>query len=149
MKQYVSLSTIQTKGLKRHLRDTELEALIVRDSNLMKCDESAEPVVNALKGVKRRRLALLNKDKIQNDVNNLNTLDLEVYTVVFFLPLISIFKVFYKIIRMKVKVKMIQTMKMRLSPILKSKKKMRMMVILMETNQKIIKILMILLKFLL
>lgn len=77
LKQYISLSAVQTKGLKRHLREAELETL-VNSVGPSKNDDSEEPVVNSLKGSKKRRLAILHKGKQKNKVEDLNTLDVDV-----------------------------------------------------------------------
>lgn len=73
----MSLAAVQTKGLKRHLREAELETFVhsVEPSNN---DDSEEPVVNSLKGSKKRRLAILHKAKQKSRNDDPNTLDVDV-----------------------------------------------------------------------
>ncbi|XP_015600106.1 probable ATP-dependent RNA helicase kurz [Cephus cinctus] len=59
LKQYVSLTAVQTKGLKRHFRETEAYKT---NLDIVK-DDDGEIVVNAIKGSKKQRLALLYSDK--------------------------------------------------------------------------------------
>lgn len=73
----MSLTTIQTKGLKRHLQEEELESYI-NSIEPTTYNEFDEPVVNALKGAKKRRIALLNKIQQTNGSNDPSTLGLDV-----------------------------------------------------------------------
>ncbi|XP_043263355.1 probable ATP-dependent RNA helicase kurz [Colletes gigas] len=67
LKQYVSLTAVQTKGLKRHFREAELPTKeyndkIVNDNE----NDGTEVVINAIKG-RKKRLAIL-ADSRKNDV---------------------------------------------------------------------------------
>ena len=76
LKKYVSLSTVQTKGLKRYLRESEEAAAnIVATKNKSQEDDI---VINTLKGAKRRRLALAQQTKEEKVSNDPNVLGLEV-----------------------------------------------------------------------
>ncbi|KAG7212083.1 hypothetical protein KM043_012436 [Ampulex compressa] len=80
LKQYMSLTALQTKGLKRHFRESEIpttESKIdtdqVREDDI---EDIAEPVVNAIKGAKKRRLAILQTEKKDNAVTDPNIVGL-------------------------------------------------------------------------
>lgn len=73
LKQYISLTSVQTKGLKRHFREMELpvkEYMI--KSNNEDDDNMSEVPVNAIKGSKKRRMAILKKQKLQDAVSDPN-----------------------------------------------------------------------------
>ncbi|XP_076236185.1 putative ATP-dependent RNA helicase kurz [Calliopsis andreniformis] len=73
LKQYVSLSSLQTKGLKRHFREEELsskkhEVKINDDAE----NGNAEVSINAIKGKKKRRLAILQEEMKQATISDPN-----------------------------------------------------------------------------
>lgn len=80
LKQYVSLTTIQTKGLKRHLKEAEIESY-TNANELSKNLDTTENSLNSLKGAKKRRMAILNKIEKQNVAEDPNTLGIDVSIV--------------------------------------------------------------------
>ncbi|XP_058790532.1 probable ATP-dependent RNA helicase kurz [Phymastichus coffea] len=76
LKKYVSLTAIQTKGLKRHLQEEELETYI-NSIKFSTNKELNEPVVNALKGAKKRRITILSVVQQQNNSKDPNVLDID------------------------------------------------------------------------
>nr|XP_012232791.1 PREDICTED: probable ATP-dependent RNA helicase kurz [Linepithema humile] len=78
LQQYVSLTSLQNKGLKRHFR--ELETPISK----LKCKTSEEEEsnateagVNSIKGSKKKRLAILDNKKQDKDTSNQNVVGFE------------------------------------------------------------------------
>lgn len=79
LKQYISLTSVQTKGLKRHFREMELpvkEHMI--KSNNENEDNMSEIPVNAIKGSKKRRMAILKEQKVQDAVSDPNVIGFDV-----------------------------------------------------------------------
>ncbi|OAD58855.1 putative ATP-dependent RNA helicase kurz [Eufriesea mexicana] len=75
LKQYVSLTSIQTKGLKRHFRETEL--FVIGNKNKLKNkneDDVLEVPINAIKGAKKKRLAISEEQKIQEAISDPNVI---------------------------------------------------------------------------
>ncbi|XP_054016492.1 probable ATP-dependent RNA helicase kurz [Hylaeus anthracinus] len=65
LKQYLSLTTVQTKGLKRHFREAELPTKVYNEK--IKNDETdGMEIVNAIKGSKKKRLAILEHEEKSN-----------------------------------------------------------------------------------
>ena len=77
LKQYVSLTTVQTKGLKRTLQESKIESF-VHNLETNNSEESTEPIANSLKGVKKRRIAILNNIKKHVSNKDPNVLDIDV-----------------------------------------------------------------------
>lgn len=76
--QYMSLTYLQNKGLKRHFR--ELEAPTSRVKYMVDEDENdtTETVVNSIKGSKKKRLAILKNAKQDKATFGPNVLGFEV-----------------------------------------------------------------------
>ncbi|XP_076653384.1 putative ATP-dependent RNA helicase kurz [Halictus rubicundus] len=73
LEQYVSLTSVQTKGLKRHFREAELPAREYTDKvNNDSINEDKEKPINAIKGGKKRRLAILADEKKEEAVSDPN-----------------------------------------------------------------------------
>ncbi|KZC11400.1 putative ATP-dependent RNA helicase kurz [Dufourea novaeangliae] len=68
LKQYVSLTSVQTKGLKRHFREAELPIVTKTD---YECD-GKELSINAIKGGRKRRLAILAQEREEATVQDPN-----------------------------------------------------------------------------
>lgn len=79
LKQYVSLTAVQTKGLKRHFREAELPAKEYKPRAIEEAaDDGAEFTVNAIKGSKKRRLAILQGQKEEEAVSDPNVIGFDV-----------------------------------------------------------------------
>lgn len=126
---------MQTKGLKRHLRETELENVITTN-NLIDDKQSTEPFVNSLKGTKKRRLAILNKIVKKNRVKDPNTISIDVSHIskTFFIYIYKLYIfVDYRLnnlqlnFRILVKVKMKKMMKIKMMKKQINQKMMRKM----------------------
>ncbi|XP_051163184.1 probable ATP-dependent RNA helicase kurz [Leptopilina boulardi] len=75
LKQYVSFTAVQTKGLKRYLRESEAS---LEKNTPQEVDENNDKViVNTLKGAKRIRLALAQEPKEKKNSTDPNILDLD------------------------------------------------------------------------
>lgn len=75
LKQYVSFTAVQTKGLKRYLRESEVS---LENNKVEECDENGKVVINTLKGAKRIRLALAQESKEKKSSTDPNVLNLDV-----------------------------------------------------------------------
>ncbi|KAK2584403.1 hypothetical protein KPH14_006785 [Odynerus spinipes] len=77
LKKYISLTTFQTKGLKRHFRELNVPAIETVKNEVDECDDNnTESVLNAVKGGKRKRLAILNTEKEKSCETDPNTVGL-------------------------------------------------------------------------
>ncbi|XP_066602003.1 probable ATP-dependent RNA helicase kurz [Prorops nasuta] len=78
LKQYTSLTTIQTKGLKRHLR--ELETLVIKNSadTNDENEDKEEFVTNAIKGAKKKRISALVSEEGKNTSSDPNVIPLNI-----------------------------------------------------------------------
>lgn len=78
LKQYISLTSVQTKGLKRHFREMELPVKehIIKSNN--EDEDMLEVPVNAIKGSKKRRMAILKEQKVQDAVSDPNVIGFDV-----------------------------------------------------------------------
>lgn len=78
LKQYVSFTAVQTKGLKKYLRESEvpLETNAAQEEG---DTDSNKKIINSLRGVKRRRLALILEPK-KKKISDPNVLGLDVST---------------------------------------------------------------------
>lgn len=74
LKQYVSFTAVQTKGLKRYLRESEVS---LENNKVEECDENGKVVINTLKGAKRIRLALAQESKEKKSSTDPNVLNLD------------------------------------------------------------------------
>ncbi|KOC64378.1 putative ATP-dependent RNA helicase kurz [Habropoda laboriosa] len=75
LKQYVSLSSMQTKGLKRHFREIAFpvkEYVPIPNDEVE--DDASEVHINAIKGSKKRRLAILEDQRKQKAASDPNVL---------------------------------------------------------------------------
>ncbi|KAI4504513.1 hypothetical protein M0802_000063 [Mischocyttarus mexicanus] len=64
LKKYVSLTTIQTKGLKRHIRELNAPTVETSINPIDECDiNNTQSNINTIKGAKRKRLSILNNIK--------------------------------------------------------------------------------------
>lgn len=73
----MSLTSLQTKGLKRHFREEELppkEHKVKTDNEI----EDDEVSVNAIKGSKKRRLAILQEGRKQETISDPNVVGFDV-----------------------------------------------------------------------
>lgn len=75
LKKYVSLTTVQTKGLKRYLRESEISE---SNNEQGEYNDQNEVVINTLKGAKKRRLALVHEAETEKVVSDPNVLGLDV-----------------------------------------------------------------------
>ena len=79
LKQYVSLTSVQTKGLKRQFREDKLltkEYKVNLDNQNQ--DDALEVSINAIKGSKKRRLAILEEQKVKDAVSDPNVIGFDV-----------------------------------------------------------------------
>ncbi|XP_033339940.2 putative ATP-dependent RNA helicase kurz [Megalopta genalis] len=68
LQQYVSLTSVQTKGLKRHFREVDLSIKECNDKINNDCkNEDEEMPINSIKGGKKRRLAILVDERKMDD----------------------------------------------------------------------------------
>ncbi|XP_043797210.1 probable ATP-dependent RNA helicase kurz isoform X2 [Apis laboriosa] len=75
LKQYVSLTSVQTKGLKRHFREAELSVKEYKiDSNIKNKNDTIEMPINAIRASKKKRLAILEKEVIEKTISDLNVI---------------------------------------------------------------------------
>ncbi|XP_076756292.1 putative ATP-dependent RNA helicase kurz [Xylocopa sonorina] len=75
LKQYVSLAAVQTKGLKRHFREAELPAKKYEIKEINENEDDVPEVhINAIKGSKKRRLAILEEQKKQEAASDPNVI---------------------------------------------------------------------------
>ncbi|CAK9818656.1 Probable ATP-dependent RNA helicase kurz [Anthophora quadrimaculata] len=75
LKQYVSLSNMQTKGLKRHFREVAFPAKeYVPKPNDEVEDDASELPINAIKGSKKRRLTILRDQRKEEAASDPNVL---------------------------------------------------------------------------
>lgn len=78
LKQYVSITAIQTKGLKRHLREANAPVPTERIEQHYDDEEITEEVVNAVKGSKRKRLSLIDKQSVKQIASAPNIIGFDV-----------------------------------------------------------------------
>ncbi|XP_031371307.1 probable ATP-dependent RNA helicase kurz isoform X2 [Apis dorsata] len=75
LKQYISLTSVQTKGLKRHFREAELSVKEYKiDSNIKNENDTIEMPINAIRASKKKRLAILEKEVIEKTISDLNVI---------------------------------------------------------------------------
>ncbi|KAH0955035.1 hypothetical protein HN011_004649 [Eciton burchellii] len=84
LEQYVSLTSLQNKGLKRHFRELEASTLKVKHKDGEEEEEEereesddTEIIVNAIKGSKKRRLAILDNVKQSEAISDPNVVGFE------------------------------------------------------------------------
>lgn len=72
------MTSVQTKGLKRHFREMELPVKehIIKSNN--EDEDMFEVPVNAIKGSKKRRMAILKEQKVQDAVSDPNVIGFDV-----------------------------------------------------------------------
>lgn len=72
------MTSVQTKGLKRHFREMELPVKehIIKSNN--EDEDMLEVPVNAIKGSKKRRMAILKEQKVQDAVSDPNVIGFDV-----------------------------------------------------------------------
>ncbi|KAL2718178.1 putative ATP-dependent RNA helicase kurz [Vespula squamosa] len=74
LKKYVSLTAVQTKGLKRHFRELNVPITETLINPIDECEiNNTESGLNAIKGGKRKRLSILNDEKQEFSKSDLNT----------------------------------------------------------------------------
>lgn len=78
LKQYISLTSVQTKGLKRHFREMELPVKEHKIKSNNENEDMSEAPVNAIKGSKKRRMAILKQQKVQDAVSDPNIIGFDV-----------------------------------------------------------------------
>lgn len=78
LQQYVSLTSLQNKGLKRHFRELEASTSKLKYKANEKESNATETTVNSIKGSKKRRLAILDNEKQEKDTSNQNIVGFEV-----------------------------------------------------------------------
>lgn len=62
LKQYISLTSVQTKGLKRHFREAELSVKECKiDSNIKNENDTIEMPINAIKVSKKKKISYFRK----------------------------------------------------------------------------------------
>ena len=76
LKHYVSLTAVQTKGLKRYLKESEISEANIEQQGCE--DDQNQVVINTIKGAKKRRLALVQGAEEEKVSTDLNVLGLEV-----------------------------------------------------------------------
>ncbi|CAD1475900.1 unnamed protein product, partial [Heterotrigona itama] len=75
LKQYVSLTSVQTKGLKRQFREDKLPTKEYKvNLDNQNEDDALEVSINAIKGSKKRRLAILEEQKVKDAVSDPNVI---------------------------------------------------------------------------
>lgn len=75
LKQYVSLTSVQTKGLKRQFREDKLPTKEYKvNLDNQNEDDALEVSINAIKGSKKRRLAILEEQKAKDAVSDPNVI---------------------------------------------------------------------------
>lgn len=73
------MTSVQTKGLKRHFREAELSVKEYKiDSNIKNENDTIEMPINAIKVSKKKRLAILEKEIIEKTISNLNVIGFDV-----------------------------------------------------------------------
>jgi len=81
LQQYVSLTSMQNKGLKRHFRELETPVKKLKQNSEEEESNSKKITINSIKMSKKQRLAILNDTKQDNDkhlLNNPNVIGFEV-----------------------------------------------------------------------
>lgn len=76
LEQYMSITAIQTKGLKRHFQELNAPSSKAKDRNIIL--EEAESIPNAIKGSKKRRMELLGSELKQQASSDPNIVGFEV-----------------------------------------------------------------------
>lgn len=75
----MSLTSLQTKGLKRHFREAELPIKEYNDSGHNNYEnDDKEELVNAIKGAKKKRLAILKEERKVEAVSDPNVIGFDV-----------------------------------------------------------------------
>lgn len=73
------MTSVQTRGLKRHFREAELSVKECKiDSNIKNENDTIEMPINAIKVSKKKRLAILEKEVIKKTISNLNVIGFDV-----------------------------------------------------------------------
>lgn len=78
LQQYVSLTSLQNKGLKRHFRELETSTSKLKWKANEEESNTTETVINSIKGSKKKRLAILDNEKQDKDTANENVVGFEV-----------------------------------------------------------------------
>lgn len=78
LQQYVSLRSVQNKGLKRYFREVEAFASGKNKVNEGEGSDTIETVANSIKGSKKRRLAIVNNTRQDEDTSDQNVVGFEV-----------------------------------------------------------------------
>ncbi|KAK0076440.1 hypothetical protein PV325_005365 [Microctonus aethiopoides] len=78
LKQYTSIVTIQTKGLKRHIQEANAIAAKFKGKKHIDDEEASEVVANAIKGSKRIRLDILHDEITEKKFSDPNTIGFDV-----------------------------------------------------------------------
>lgn len=73
------MTSVQTKGLKRHFREAELSVKEYKiDSNIKNENDTIEMPINAIRASKKKRLAILEKEVIEKTISDLNVIGFDV-----------------------------------------------------------------------
>lgn len=73
------MTSVQTKGLKRHFREAELSVKEYKiDSNIKNENDTVEIPINAIRANKKKRLAILEKEVIEKTISDPNVIGFDV-----------------------------------------------------------------------
>lgn len=73
------MTSVQTKGLKRHFREAELSVKEYKiDSNIKNENDTVEIPINAIRASKKKRLAILEKEVIEKTISDPNVIGFDV-----------------------------------------------------------------------
>lgn len=73
------MTSVQTKGLKRHFREAELSVKEYKiDSNIKNENDTVEIPINAIRASKKKRLAILEKEVIKKTISDPNVIGFDV-----------------------------------------------------------------------
>lgn len=78
LQQYVSLRSVQNKGLKRYFREVEALASVKDKIDEREDGDTIETVANSIKGSKKRRLAIVNNARRNEDTSDQDVVGFEV-----------------------------------------------------------------------
>lgn len=81
LKQYTSIVTIQTKGLKRHIQEANATEAKFKGKKHIDDEEASEVVVNAIKGSKKTRLDILYDEITEKKFSDPNTIGFNVCAI--------------------------------------------------------------------
>lgn len=73
------MTSVQTKGLKRHFREAELSVKEYKiDLNIKNENDTVEIPINAIRASKKKRLAILEKEVIEKTISDPNVIGFDV-----------------------------------------------------------------------